>query len=227
MTTRIKEAYEARANEAEFILYHMNEGEPKIKLLQETFKVTQIIGKGVDDDLSERSPKRYPKSGVYLDVEFAEPFDADSDPAAARMLSSLINVPVVYTASEHDGCGGDWSFFRVIILNPLESLLPQKKQVAASAVQTARAEVASRPIPVGKLNADGLMEYRVGGKTYVDVAKVPFFKSMACSFSSGYKGADIVTDYMKTTGKWAAILKANNMYEDNGQVYKHPYESNE
>ena len=220
MTTRIKEAYEARANEAEFILYHMNEGEPKIKLLQETFKVTQIIGKGVDDDLSERSPKRYPKSGVYLDVEFAEPFDADSDPAAARMLSSLINVPVVYTASEHDGCGGDWSFFRVIIPSPFESLLPKSDEERSRSVPSAKPVISPAPVPVGKRNADGVMEYRIGSTTYVDISKVPFFRSLKYSWSSGAKGQSIITDYMRVTGQWAKILASHGMYEKDGQVYR-------
>ena len=220
MTTRIKEAYEARADEVEFILYHMNETEPKIKLLQKTFKVKQVIGKGVDDEYSKCSPKRYPKSGVYLDVEFAEPFEGDPDPAVGRMLSSFLKVPVVCTISEHDGHGGDWSFFRVIMPSPFESLLPKSGDERCRSVSAAKPAVSPAPVPVGKRNADGVMEYRIGSTTYVDISKVPFFRSLKYSWSSGAKGQSIITDYMRETGRWAKILASHGMYEKDGQVYR-------
>lgn len=220
MSNRIRDAYEARADEAEFILYHMNESEPKIKLLQETFKVKQVIGKGVDDEYSKCSPRRYPKSGVYLDVEFAEPFDGDPDPAVGRMLSSFLKVPVVCTTSEHDGYGGDWSFFRVIMPSPFESLLPKSGEERCRSVSSAKPVVSPAPVPVGKRNADGVMEYRIGSTTYVDISKVPFFRSLKYSWSSGAKGQSIITDYMRVSGQWTKILASHGMYEKDGQVYR-------
>lgn len=57
------------------------------------------------------------------------------------------------------------------------------------------------------MNPDGTRkETKIGRKTYVDVSNMPFWESIKESWKAGWAGKDIVTDYMKVTGKWDKIL---------------------
>lgn len=61
------------------------------------------------------------------------------------------------------------------------------------------------------MNPDGSRkETKVGNKTYVDISNMPFWAGMAAAFKAGYEGKDIVTDWMKVTGKWDKIKGSDN-----------------
>lgn len=61
------------------------------------------------------------------------------------------------------------------------------------------------------MNPDGSRkETKVGNKTYVDVSNMPFWAGMVAAFKAGYEGKEIVTDWMKVTGKWDKIKGSDN-----------------
>lgn len=57
-----------------------------------------------------------------------------------------------------------------------------------------------KPIEEGQGN-----EEKIGDTTYVDISKMPFWKSLGAAWRAGTEGKSIVTDYMKVTGKWDEI----------------------
>lgn len=65
-----------------------------------------------------------------------------------------------------------------------------------------------------------LPRYHVGRDTYLDISGLPSAKGTKASWMAGKHGLSVITKYMRETGKWEAILKANGMFEQNGQVYK-------
>lgn len=64
---------------------------------------------------------------------------------------------------------------------------------------------------------DDRKEYKVNGKTYVDVSGMSFWDGMKAAFKAGYEGKDIVTDWDKMSGRWDAIMASDpNFKEQNG-----------
>ena len=57
------------------------------------------------------------------------------------------------------------------------------------------------------VNAEGIKEYCVNGKSYVDTSGLDFWEGLNAAFKAGYEGKDIITDWDKTSGKANAILR--------------------
>lgn len=60
-------------------------------------------------------------------------------------------------------------------------------------------------------------EWKVNGKTYVDLSGMSFWDAMKEAWKAGYAGKEIVTDWDKMTGRWDNIIASDpNFKEANG-----------
>ena len=57
-------------------------------------------------------------------------------------------------------------------------------------------------------------EWKVNGKTYVDLSGMSFWDGMKAAFKAGYEGKDIVTDWDKMSGRWDVITSSDPKFKE-------------